>query len=314
MRVFIFKLIVTALLLWLLFSAVDLSAVVRHVGDVSWYTFVFAALCSVVATLLSTIRWSLLLRVQGISLPFMRLVAYNLSYTFYSIVLPGGKVSAEGVRVYQVMRDTDDEGIRNKIIFPTLLDRAVVVFSSAFVAAVFFLFTGYETFSRLPVWFPYAAVGLVVLITLSVFLPFERLVAFLLGTSMRTKKQSALTSLKESLAAYRSKPLQLTIAVLLTFVMLAVMSSGTLALASAMGAPDDFLLVCGVVSASMVAAFLPLTIGGIGVREGVFAYMFSTAALVPLEIALSISLLALFASHVVTLFGGLVEFRRHFIR
>jgi uncharacterized membrane protein YbhN (UPF0104 family) len=215
--------------------------------------------------------------------------------------------------VYQVVRDTHDEVIRAKIVFPTLLDRALVVFSAAGIAAAFFLIMGFDTFVALPEWFPYAAAGLVALLTLSAFLPVERLITFVVGVPPQAERQSALSSLKDAFLLYRSKPIQLILATLLTVVMLTMLALANLTIASAVGISADVVIMLGVVSTSMVAAFLPLTIGGAGIREGVFAYLFAAAASVPIEAALSISLVALISSHVVTLLGGLVEFRRHFL-
>jgi uncharacterized membrane protein YbhN (UPF0104 family) len=142
-RIFLFKIAITAGIVALLFYSVDVKTLVEQFGRISWSVLGVAAFWYIVATGLSTVRWSLLLRMQHIALPFFSLVAYNLSYTFYSIVLPGGKVAAEGVRVYQVLRDTYDESIRGRIIFPTLLDRALVVFSAAAISTIFFLVTGF---------------------------------------------------------------------------------------------------------------------------------------------------------------------------
>lgn len=312
-RVFVFKIAVTVAVLGLLIYSVDASAMVAEVKRVSWGVLAVAAFWYVAATLVSTFRWSILLRAQHIVLPFFTLVRYNLSYTFYSIVLPGGKVTAEGVRVYQVLKDTHDESVRSKIIFPTLLDRAVVVFVAAAISTIFFIAIGFSTFKELPAWFPYAGVALVLALTMSAFLPIERFIGRALGSASETK-QSSLSSLKEALRVYRTKPWRLVATVALTGMMLAMLALALMTVAAAFEASVSFWLMLGVVSTSMMAAFLPLTIGGVGIREGTFAYLFATVAHVPPETALAISLVGLVASHIVTLMGGGVEFRRHFIR
>ncbi len=313
MQMFILKLLVTAALLGLLFAAVDLGAVFAHLQDVSVWALILAAGCSIAATFVSTLRWSLLLRAQHSTIGLWRLFAYNCSYTFYSIVLPGGKMAAEAVRVYQVARDAHDESVRSKIIVPTLFDRITVVFSAALISALFFVVVGFDMFAELPYWFPYAGIGLVALIALSVFLPLERWLGFF-APSLRGSVNQPASTVADAVRLYRAKPATLLLAMVLSMLMLAVMSMSTSIIASALGVAANFWVVFGVVSVSMVAAFLPLTIGGIGVREGVFSYLFSTAAVVPLEAAVSIALITLIASHVVTLFGGLVEFHRHFLR
>jgi hypothetical protein len=313
-RMFVLKLVITGLVLFLLFSAVDLKTVGAHLADISLGTFAIAALGYVLATVVSTFRWSILLKVRGVHVPMHRLLGYNFSYLFYSLVLPGGKVAAEAMRVYQIVRDTNDPLVREKVIFPTLLDRAVAVCTYAVAALAVFLFMGKNILAELPFWFPYAIAGIVLLIVFSVFLPVERLLRPFTGTSVTTKAHSTLNSLTEAVAVYRSFPLHLAVAVALSLIMLACMSGASFVIAEELGFPVPFILLLGVFSISMIAAFLPLTIAGVGVREGVFAYLLAAITNVPLEVALSISLLALISSHVVTLLGGLVEFHRHFMR
>jgi len=312
-RMFFLKLAITGAVLFLLFSAVDVREVGRHIADVPLSIFIFAAVCYVIATILSTVRWSILLRVRGVTVPIVRLLMYNFSYLFYSLILPGGKVAAEAVRIYQIVRDTNDPDTREKVIFPTLLDRVIAVFTYAIAASVAFLLTDSATLAELPFWFPYAIGGIAVLVTLSVFLPVEKLLQPFLGGSI-SKTSSTLSSLTEAVAAYRTHPLQLSVAVALSLVMLGFMSGATFLIAEGLGFSLPFMLVLGVFSISMIASFLPLTIAGVGVREGVFAYLLAALAEMPLEAALSISLIALIASHTSTLFGGLVEFHRHFLR
>lgn len=312
-RTFVIKLALTGLILFLLLSAVDLAAVGEHITDVPLGTFAVAALCYVVATIVATVRWSVLLQVRGVGVPVRRLLAYNFSYLFYSLVLPGGKVAAEAVRVYQIVRDTHDPAVREKVIFPTLLDRAIAVFTYALAALVVFLFVGTEALSELPFWFPYAVAAVVLIIVLSVFLPIEKILRPFVG-GLSSSGTSVVSSLSDAVTAYRSYPLQISVAILLSLVMLGSMSAATFFITQALGFSVGYLLVVGVFSVSMIAAFLPLTIAGVGVREGVFAYLFAALAHIPLEAALSISLIALFSSHVSTAVGGLVEFYRHFVR
>ncbi|MBP9711137.1 MAG: flippase-like domain-containing protein [Candidatus Pacebacteria bacterium] len=313
-RKFVIKLVITGLVLFLLFSAVDIKAVGAHITDVSLGTIALAGLCYIAATLISTVRWALLLRVQGVSLPFRHLIAYNVSYTFYSLVLPGGKVAAEAVRVYQIARDAKDDDVRGKVIFPTLLDRASAVFAAAIVAITYFAFAGAEALAELPTWFPYAAIVLIILIVLSVFLPVEKILKPLFGMPSQGKTSSTLASLTAALQIYRTHPFILGATAALSFLMLATISVGVWVIAASLGYYLPFVLIFGIFSTSMVAAFLPLTVAGVGIREGTFAYVLAAASSVSIEAALSISLIALISSHIVTLCGGLVEFHRHFLQ
>ncbi len=311
---FLLKLTVTGVLLAILFSVVDVRQVGSYVTEVSWQALFMAALCYLAATFLSVVRWSLLLRAQGVRVPTARLMSYNLSYTFYSIVLPAGKVAAEAVRVVQIVNDTNDPEARGKVAVSTLVDRALVVCSCAAVAILFFITgSGREVLETLPAWLPYAAAAAILLIVLVALLPLDALPGLIKGRS-HNKVGSALSSISEALKSFKSKPLVLLVAVALTIAMLAFITLGILILASSLGFMLPFILTFEIFSTSMVAAFIPLSIGGVGFREGTFAYLLTGAAVAPLEVAITISLLALIASHAVTLMGGAVEFHRHFLR
>ncbi len=304
------KIAITGVVLALLFSAVDVHALLAHISDVPWYAIAYAALCYFIATYLGTLRWTMLLKAEGVILPFRHLLFYNLSYNFYSVVLPGGKVAAEAIRVYQIVRDTGDANVRGKVIFPTLLDRSMVVAVSALVAVLFFITAPVAV--AFPWWLPYAGVLAVGAIMLTVFLPVERLFSF--GNGLAIPKRSTLQSLRDALTKYRSRPALLLSTSVITLLMNVVIASGIYGITLSLHLPASYLLVFEVFSVGMVTAFLPLTIAGIGVREGVFAYVLTAASGAPIEATLSVSLLALLALLSVVVVGGVVEFYRHFIR
>ena len=311
--IFAIKLLVTAAIFWLLFSVVDIRAVVTHLSDVSVVVLVYAAFSYVLATYLATIRWSLLLSAQDISIPLSHLFTYNLSYSFYSVVLPGGKLAAEAVRIYQIVRDTGNQASREKIIIAALTDREVAVFSFVLVAAAFFLNSQEILAAGFPWWASYAAIPVVFLLGALAFVPLELLIRPF-GRILPPGIHSLATSLSRAFSVYRSRLDLLGGALILSLIMNAVIASGFYAIALSLGLTVSFFLIFAVFSVGMVAAMMPLTVAGIGVREGAFAYLLAAVSGASLESGLSVSLLALGASLAVATIGGFVELNRHFLR
>ena len=310
--IFIVKVFVTGAVVALLFSAVDARAVFAQIGEVPWEVFLYAVFCYLLSVYVSSIRWNMLLRAEKIMLSPSTLLAYNFSYNFYSAALPGGKVAAEAVRLYQVVRDSRDPMIREKIFVPTLLDRSIVVITSGFVAVLFFITVSGMPHIVLPQWLPYAGIGAVFIIGGMAFLPIERL--FGSNAPDTAPRRSMLRSFADAFAAYRSRPVVLLNVALLSLLMNALVASGIYAITFSLGLPVSFEMVFALFCVGMVTAFVPFTIAGIGVREGTFAYLLALVSGVPLESAFSVSLIALAAFLSTVAVGGAVEFYRHFIR
>jgi hypothetical protein len=305
---FLLKLSVSAVVLWLLVSSVDVGRMLGHIGQVPLLTFILVSVLWLAATFVATLRWNLLLRDVGIEIPIIRLLAYNFSYNFYSIALPGGKAAAEAIRLYQILKDNPGD-VRSGLIVPTLFDRMSTVFVSLLAAILFFAFSPGVT-TQFPWWLPYAGIASIAVVIASIAFPFERL----FGMRQKADAPSFITSMRHALVSYRGKPFLLGQVFFLTLLMNAIMAFGVYILSSSLAVPASYVLVFFLFSVGMTSAFLPITIGGIGVREGVLAYLLSVVAGVPLEVGATVSLMALAASLLGTFFGAGIEFHRHFIR
>src|SRR3989344_5181078 len=96
---------ITFVLLTLLLQAVNADSFFSQIRRVGILPFALGAASYLIATALNTFRWHLLLNARQILVPLRQLFAYNFSYTFYTVVLPGGRIAAEAMRIYQIVRD-----------------------------------------------------------------------------------------------------------------------------------------------------------------------------------------------------------------
>ena len=303
---FILKLLVSASILAFLFSVIDVRVLYSHISDVSIFVFIAASLLYIVATLIATLRWNVLLRSDGIRIPLQRLFAYSLSFNFYAVALPGGKIGAEAIRIYEAI--SDNPGIsREAIIVPTLVDRVATVFSSLVVAIIFFIvFPGVAV--QFPWWIPYVGIGSIAIVIAMVVLPFERL----FGIDKRVGVPM-LQSVTPALTAFRKKSGTLVVTVALSLIMNGAIAFAMYLFAVSLGISVTYMLMFALFSVGMVSTFIPISLAGIGVREGVVAYLLSIMAATSLEVGASVTFLALAASFSGVVAGALVEFRRHFL-
>ena len=95
---FLLKAVVSIGLLWLLFSRVDLARLwsVARTASPGW--LVGALLLYLAMVLASAWRWGLLLRAQGVHLPFRSLTSSFLVATFFNNFLPSN-IGGDVVRV-----------------------------------------------------------------------------------------------------------------------------------------------------------------------------------------------------------------------
>lgn len=306
---FALKLLVSALLLYLLFSSLDVDNLLSTSAKIPWYLFVLATLSYFVATFFATARWNTLLTSVGVRIPFTRLFLYNFSYTFYSLALPGGKMAAEGMRLYQVISDSKDPDMKPKLVAPSLIDRAFGAFVSLLLSIFYFFFVAAGDTGTFPPWLPYAGLASVALLIASIMFPFERF--FGMGS---TEGSSISGSVFLSLRSFRSKPAALVQSVLFSVLVNAGCTFGVFFIALGVGLHVNYFMLYLIYSVGMASSFLPISVGGIGAREGIIAYLLSVSLGVPLEIGAAVSISALAASMVPIVIAIPIEIRRHFFR
>lgn len=93
-------------------------------SDKIWLLAAFASFGAV--EVLAAVRWALLLRVQGIVLPNLRLFALFMIGAFFNMFMPGG-TGGDVVKIFYLMRETP--GRTAAAILATLMDRVLGLLS-----------------------------------------------------------------------------------------------------------------------------------------------------------------------------------------
>lgn len=307
---FFVKILISAGLLCVLLLSVHVPSLIAQLRAVGPWAAILSGLCFVLATVVNTWRWQQLLSAQDLATSFKKLLSYNVAYAFYTVALPGGRIAAEGVRIYQIIRDHSDIAAQARATLCAIADRLFALGSFVLIVCGFVIFDRAVTFGFSPFLVGALVAVAVVSIAFALVPP-----SWLLAPLRRFFPALAkVPSFSHLLRSFLSHPFNLTFALGASFVADAFFALGAYIPAHALGLSISYPLMLFVFSVSMIAAFIPVTLAGIGLREGALAYLLVVIAGASPESALSVSIVTLVSSLMVACMGAIVEFHYHFLR
>jgi uncharacterized protein (TIRG00374 family) len=283
---FAIKLVIGASLIGLLLARMDGAAIVTAFRRYEVMTLAVATALTFLGIAVASLRWKLLVP----EVPYLRLLRYSLIGQFYSVVLPG-QVAGEAVKAWKISRGAVDAP---RLVASVLIDRVVGLIGLLVVATAGIALTRDAFAARLLLPMDGLASALVVGLLALAIPPVYRLVSRLIhhtgASALRLRHIAAKASL--FLGAWRDyaqSPWRLTLSLVLgvMFQLLGVVIYQLLA--RDMGieiATSDWMWMAGVTA---IAVLLPLSIGGIGLREGALVAMLAQFG-IPGESALALSL------------------------
>jgi glycosyltransferase 2 family protein len=300
------KIAVSAGLIALLVQRFDLSAIVAAFSALSGAVIALALLLQGAALCLSAYKWRQLLP----SVPFQTLLHFSLVGQFYAIVLPG-QFTGEVAKAYRLGAHAGD---MHRVASSVLIDRITGLVGLLAVALAGILLSS----ASLPNSFVSMTILFIVLGLFALWAASLDVVhAWILRFCKRVapgRFATAHSSLERFFSAYRSSALDRglmarSILLGILFQLLAVAITALLAHDLGLSVMlADWLWIFGAIS---LVVLLPVTFGGIGLREGAFAGILAWLGHAPAAaVALSLSIFAL--QLVYALIGGLLEGQAHF--
>jgi len=282
------KLIVSLALLYWLFVQLDDPAQLWHeIRQANLWLFALGALCYAAAVALSAIKWGILLRAVGISVPLWRLLHYQWVAEFFNNFLPA-QVGGDVMRGYALAADTHRAADAAASV---LIDRFIglwVFMLAAAAAAMGMLFFGKPDGSYFVgqelLFMRVAAVGsaIVTILLLSVIAALlsrtlkrwvERVLARL---PLAAKTLPIWQKLAVAFNAYRTHPAAL-LWTALGSVLIVLLTSINIWLIARSLQPQAISMV-EVLAINPIIVFalivLPLAPGGLGIRQASFASLF----------------------------------------
>lgn len=236
------KVLVTIGAIAYVLSKVDLDVLIGTLKSADLFWLLVALVAFNLSKILSSLRLNYYFRMLKLELSEWENLRLYYMGMFYNLFLPGG-ISGDGYKVYLLHKH---HGTAYKgLLQATLLDRISGLAALLFFAAILFLFSSFNALR--PFLQPLALLGLVLVLPVNYYMTKTMFSRFLAVFNPTT------------LYAFGVQALQLVAA-----------SAIVLSLTSA---PDmiDYLTLFLI---SSVVAVLPISIGGIGVRELTFLYGF----------------------------------------
>jgi uncharacterized membrane protein YbhN (UPF0104 family) len=284
------KAAVSVILLWVLFSRVDVArlwAVARH-ASVPWLLAALGLYLAMIVT--SAWRWDLLLKAQGLVFPFARLVTSFLVATFFNNFLPSN-IGGDVIRIADTAPAAGSKTLATTVV---LLDRGLGLLGLVLVAAMgasagpgFARSTG-----GLGAGMLWAGFGLAAMIATPALLMPNGLAAVLKPLRVLHPEwvDERIGRITAALARFRESPGSLGGCFAGAVAVQGLLVAFYLAVAHSMSMPINFAALAVIVPISFIVQMVPISMNGFGVREATFGFYFWRLGL-PLESGVLVSLM-----------------------
>jgi uncharacterized membrane protein YbhN (UPF0104 family) len=303
----VLKAVVSAGLLWLLFSRVDVGrlwSVARQASPI-WLTG--ALLLYLAVVLASAVRWDVLLRAQHVRLPFTFLTQSFLVATFFNNFLPSN-IGGDVIRISDTAKPAGSKTLATTVV---LIDRGLGLLGLALMAA-----TGATLMQRMSVgpvgpgmlWAGFGAGAIIA--TPALLMP-ETVTRILqpLRVFHAEWVDQRIAKLTYTLTRFKETPTAIAICFLGAVAVQGLLVLFYVAVARSMHIPIGFAELAVIVPVSFIVQMLPLSVNGFGVREATFGFYFTRLGL-PLESALLVSFVGAALIMLFSLSGGVAYLRR----
>ncbi len=298
------KIVISGGLLYVLFRGMEMDVFWKTISSVNYTAVISIFFLLVGVQTLSTLRWSLILK-KDINVPFMRLLSIYFIGMFFNNFLPT-LVGGDVVKAYYLYRGSRRGGVSLASIF---LDR-YSGFTALMAITALATYSGYNLIAGTSIqWLLYILLTGFVVISLIIW------VDLLHGWAVRILNKIKLFGINNKIDTFyralmgykKDRGILLKIFIISVIVQVSVIVSYyILSRAIGMEMPLNYFFIF--VPLATVVAMLPVSLAGLGIREGAFVFLFAKAGGTSAE-ALSISLLFFFITVVVSLIGG-VEYIR----
>ena len=278
-RLFLFlRISIAVLLMVLILNFVDLTVTVESIRKSDWRYAVAIFALLFLDRYLMAYKWALLLRVRGVAISNWTAFRIYLLSGFVGTFLPTG-VGADAVKL---ARTTLTTGKLDEVAASVVMERAVGLLAVTVLALgglTFLVSSGKSQFASLlyVTWLFVGGILGVLFISLH-----GGMLNWLHARLSSLKRYKLVRILLNSHLAYVQ--LGSHKAVLLWFFLLSLLEHGLVSFLCycaglALGLSVSFVYFLALVPVTMVAAHLPISVGGIGVFESIFVALFSLAGL-----------------------------------
>lgn len=269
-----------------------------------WYALSWG--CLVLSHYVGATIQQALLAQQGLRLSTPSIFLVNLSALFYGLFLPGGTLAGSAVRWYRLARLT---GKPVGVLTASVFSRLIEVLGLTVLALVFWLIAGRPGGAGLGLAVLACCAGTALLYVCVCNRRLGVGLALLLRRQKIARRRLRRVLLKILLAAQRHRSLSPSFHLRLlgqSLVRNLIGTFSTYSIALGLGLPIGFAELAWVRSAAVLAAMLPISFAGLGVREASYIVLLQLHGVTPVGAA-ALALLQFTVSVLVASLGGLVE-------
>lgn len=282
------KVVVSLGLLAFLAVKLDWQQVIDRAANLAWWTMPLAAAIQIAVWAVANVRWWLLIRVHGLGHTYGDLLKVTYIGALFNNVLPSS-TGGDLFRMYHVYRQGHGAAIA---VSPIATERVVGLICMFGLATVtIFQFSAdtqfFQALRTVLFWLlACGAAGIVVISHRATYYAFHRFLA----RWSRFRVVAGVLGITEAAHTYLSRPYLLAALIGISLFMQGLQIVIFLILGAGVEAglpPSQYLFIVPVI---LVAASIPITVGGLGVREAAAVTLF-TAAGMSQENAAAVSLL-----------------------
>ncbi len=255
------------------------------------------------------IRWLLLLRVQGIHLGSARLIALLLVGLFFNFFIPGG-TGGDVVKIYYLLKETPGRGA--VALLSVFVDRLIGVVALCFIAA-YFAFVRWDWLMSSPETVRYVWPALIILGSSLAGLHFTYIITrhnliHRLPARMPGRDRLAELALAYNLygKAWRASLAAFVISIVANIGYFAVFYCAAESFRQPALPSPTFGELCAIMPIVNTITSMPISLGGVGVREGLFQVFLGQLCGVSEAVAVMISSVGYLLTLGWGLVGGLV--------
>ncbi|MEW6096080.1 MAG: lysylphosphatidylglycerol synthase transmembrane domain-containing protein [bacterium] len=308
------KIAVSTSLITYFFQKIDIAQMFNYFITCHFSWLLGAIIISFLAFVVWTYKWQILLKTLKVEIEFKKLFSLNLISIFYSLFVPGGQISGEvikGVKLINLCKRSSE------VLVSIAMDKltgllALVILALCGIFVQHSIIKDYKLL--IGILAILAGITFFALITLnrqSVFLA-EKTGRFIFEIEKLRFLKKYILPLWNLFKAYRKDTASMGKVVGYSFIyqLLGIIICYFAALSVKI--QISFIVFMWVASIVFLIQALPISISGIGVREGAFIFLLAQHQ-VPTSQALALSLIIFGITIIIGLVGGIIEIKEYYI-
>ena len=298
--IFLLKACISISLLVVILINIDWQTAVKNLKSANLILLFLAFLFNLMERLELTYKWNLLIRVRGLKVSFGKLFLINSIGGFLGLFLPSS-LGTDVIRGYYLIKNNSEKSISISSVF---VDRVLGMFSLLLLCIVSIFFAG-EIISKYNIQIYIVILSVIVIFSFVLFQKKEttKFLERILNKTKHKKIIEKVIKLHTSILEYKKYPNTLILTFSLTFLVqiTRILTYYFVALAFSVSIPFIYFLLF--IPIIMLVIMIPITIGGLGVREGTFVTFFNLVGM-SINNGIIISFISSFIDILITIFLG----------